>query len=87
MLNSRKDGIIPPQKVALYACEADGKGSYLLQVKDSPVWPNDRHDTFIDCILFELDDIETAFLKIVFSSDSKVYMDKIFTDVRFNLTK
>ena len=88
MLNSRKDGIIPPGKVALYACTtADGEGSYLLQVKDSPVWPNDRHDTFTDCILFELDDIETAFLKIVFSSDSKVYMDKIFTDVRFNLTK
>ena len=88
MLNSRKDGIVPPQKVALYACDtADGEGAYLLQVKESPVWPNDRHDTFTDCILFEVDEIQTAFLKIVFSSESKVYMDKVFTDIRYNLTK
>lgn len=83
MLNSRKDGIFPPRKICIYACDdREGNGACLLQIKDSPTWPNDRHDTFVDCILFEIDDVKTDFLKIVFSSDSKVYIDKDFTDVR-----
>ena len=87
MLNSAKDGIVPPQKIFLYACSHDGKDAYLIGVKDTPVWPNNRHDAFVDTVLFELDDIETAYLMIVFSADTKVYMDKVFTDVRYNITK
>ena len=37
--------------------------------------------------LFELDDIEEPFIKIVFTTDSKVYLDKIFDDVRYNIAK
>ena len=36
----------------------------------------------VDIVLFELDDIEDPFIKIVFSTDSKVCLDKIFNDVR-----
>ncbi len=79
MLNSAKDGIAPPQKVFLYACDsADGEGARLLGIKDTPVWPYNRHDTFVDTVLFELDDIEGDYLMIVFTSDSKVYLDRIF---------
>lgn len=79
MLNSAKDGIVPPQKIFLYACEHDGSDAYLLGVKDSPVWPNNRHDAFVDTVLFELDDIETSYVMVVFSADTKVYLDKVFT--------
>jgi len=79
MLNSAKDGIVPPQKVFLYACDsADGEGARLLGIKDTPVWPYNRHDTFVDTVLFELDDIEGDYLMIVFTSDSKVCLDRIF---------
>lgn len=83
MLNSSKDGIVPPKKVSLYACNTiNGDDAILLQEKDSPEWPENRHDTFVDCILFEIEDVENAWLKIVFTTDSKVYIDKIITEVR-----
>ena len=82
MLNSRKDGIVPPQKISLYAGNGPDGEFFLQQVKYVPVWPHTRHDTFVDIVLFELDDIEDPFIKIVFSTDSKVCLDKIFNDVR-----
>jgi hypothetical protein len=88
MLNSKKDGIVPPEKVSLYAGNGrEEKDFYLQQVKYTPAWPHTRHDTFVDIVLFELDDIEEPFLKIVFTTDSKVYIDKIFDDVRYNIAK
>ena len=79
MLNSRKDGIVPPKKLSLYAGGGrDEKDFHLQQVKYTPSWPHTRHDTFVDIVLFELDDIEEPFIKIVFTTDSKVYLDKIY---------
>ena len=63
------------------------KDFHLQQVKYTPSWPHTRHDTFVDIVLFELDDIEEPFIKIVFTTDSKVYLDKIFDDVRYNIAK
>ena len=75
MLNSHKDGIIPPEKVVLYAGK---EGDFRLQqVKYTPKWPHTRHDAFVDIVLFELDDIEAPFVKIVFTTDKKVYLDRI----------
>ena len=82
MLNSHKDGIVPPQKISLYTGNGPDGDFCLQQVKYTPVWPHTRHDTFVDIVLFELDDIEDPFIKIVFSTDSKVCLDKIFNDVR-----
>lgn len=78
MLNSRKDGIVPPQKLMLYGCNQDGDDAVLLQIKDSPVWSDTRHDTFTDCVLFEPGDVEYPCFKIVFSSESEVYLETIF---------
>ena len=88
MLNSKKDGIELPKTISLYAGNGRDEDDFdLLQVKYTPAWPHDRHDTFVDIVLFELDDIEDSFLKIVFTTDSKVYLDKIFDDVRYNIAK
>ena len=85
MLNSQKDGIVPPEKICLYA--GQGEDFRLQQVKYTPQWPHTGHDTFVDIVLFELEDIEDAFIKIVFTTDHKVYLDKVFTDVRYNIAK
>jgi hypothetical protein len=78
LLNSAKDGIAPPEKVFLYACDRpDGKDARLLGVKDTPYWPNNRHDAYIDTVLFEFDEIRTPYLMLVFTSGSKVYLDTI----------
>ena len=78
LLNSAKDGIVPPEKVFLYACDRpDGKDARLLGVKDTPYWPNNRHDAYIDTVLFEFDEIMTPYLMLVFTSGSKVYLDTI----------
>ena len=78
LLNSAKDGIVPPEKVFLYACDRpDGKDTRLLGVKDTPYWPNNRHDAYIDTVLFEFDEIMTPYLMLVFTSGSKVYLDTI----------
>ena len=83
MLNSQKDGIVPPRKLSIYSANGlEEKDFSLQQVKYTPVWPHTRHDTFVDIVLFEFDDIEVPYIKIVFTTDSKVYLDKIFSDVR-----
>ena len=83
MLNSQKDGIVPPEKISLYAGnDPDGKDFRLYQVKYTPAWPHTRHDAFVDMVLFELPDIEDSYIKIAFTTDKKVYLDKILTDVR-----
>ena len=78
LLNSAKDGIVPPQKIFLYACDSpSGEGARLIGVQDTPYWPNNRHDAYVDTVLFELDDMKTPYLMVVFTTDSKVYLDSV----------
>lgn len=74
MLNSHKDGIVPPSKLFLFSSQ-DGVQWSLLQIKDTPVFPNTNHDTFIDHVLFEIPDIETSQIKIAFSTELKAAFD------------
>jgi hypothetical protein len=64
--------------ISMYACDRpDGKDARLLGVKYTPYWPNNRHDAYIDTVLFEFDEIMTPYLMLVFTSGSKVYLDTI----------
>ena len=77
MLNSRKDGIVPPGKLYLFTSDDSEKWS-LLQIKDTPVWDNTNHDAFVDLVMF--DNFPSApgrYLKLSFVSDKDVYLDYI----------
>lgn len=76
MLNSRKDGIVPPSKIFLFASR-DGSEWSLLQIKDSPVFPNTNHDAFVDHLLFEFPDLECKYIKIAFSVEEKAAFDEV----------
>jgi len=76
MLNSHKDGIIPPEKIFLSASE-DGYNWSLVQIKDAPSFPNTNHDAFIDYVLFSELDIKASHIKIAFTVESKAAFDKV----------
>ena len=77
MLNSRKDGIVPPSKIFLFASQ-DGSQWSLLQIKDSPVFPNTGHDAFVDHVVFDGFDLSSAkSLKIAFTVDAKAAFDDV----------
>ena len=79
MLNSSKDGVLPPSKVYLWAEDGVDTGNYRLAgISDVPVWPDTRHDAFIDFAIFDnLDIKDTKYLKIEFTSETDVYIDEI----------
>ena len=75
VLNSSKDGIVPPAKFHLYTSR-DGRKWTLAQTKDTPVWDNVKHDTFVDLVIFDGIDARNHH-KLVFESDKKVYIEVI----------
>ncbi len=76
MLDSRKDGIIPPAKLFLFT-SGDGEEWSLAGIRDTPSCPNTNHDAFIDFVLFEDIDREARYLKVAFTVDSESYFDEI----------
>lgn len=79
MLNCHKDGIVPPSKLFLFSSN-DGKKWSLEQIKESPVCPNTNHDAFIDFVLFEGLDTQARHLKIAFTAEQKVFLDKVIVN-------
>lgn len=78
MLNSAKDGIVPPEKLYVYVSE-DGSQYTMARIQESPCFPNDRHDAYVDCVLTEgLDAFgELKKIKVVFRSQNTTYMDDV----------
>jgi hypothetical protein len=74
MLNSHKDGIVPPSKIFLFTSE-DGQKWSLAAVKDSPVSPNTNHDAFVDYVLFDGFDASAPYMKIAFTVEVKAAFD------------
>lgn len=52
MLMCSKDDIGTPDMLVL-SYSQDGKNYRLLQTRNFPVFPNTRHDAYVDCILFD----------------------------------
>lgn len=52
MLMCSKDDIETPGMLVL-SYSQDGKSYRLLQTRSCPVFPNTRHDAYVDCILFD----------------------------------
>ena len=80
MLICPKDDVMAPDMLALSAC-SDGEAYKLVQIKSCPVFPNTRHDAFVDCVLFE--DLkkclpeDTRFIRISYSSPHKTALDRL----------
>ncbi len=75
MLNSRKDGIAPPDKMFLFTSE-DGDSWSLARIKDTPVWKNTNHDAFVDYLQFAgLEEFVGAkYLKLAFNVEKESYL-------------
>ena len=80
ILVCHKDDIFAPEMLALSASR-DGEDYRLVQVKSCPVFPNTRHDAYVDHILFEgLDEIVpegAESIRISYISDSKTALDRL----------
>lgn len=83
MLVCHKDGIMAPDMLALSA-SADGKDYRLVNIKSCPVFPNTRHDAFVDCMLFDgLDRLvpaDTRFIRISYSSPHQTAIDRLIVN-------
>lgn len=80
MLNYNPGNIGLPIKVYLYASE-DNDSYRLLSIKDAPFFPNNRHDAWIDGILFEdINATNIRSLKVAFSAEMPVYIDELFVN-------
>ncbi len=75
MLNSHKDGIIPPSKLALFAKEQKDDWR-LVEIKNAPNYQNTKHDAFIDFVIFSGLNLKTTELKIAFTAENKTAFDQ-----------
>ena len=80
MLVCDKDDIKTPDMLTLSA-SADGREYRLVQMKSCPVFPNTRHDAFVDCVLFDglgsnLPE-GTRFIKVSYSSSHKTAVGRL----------
>lgn len=78
-LNYNREQIVGPRKVYVYT-STDGKVYDLASIKDSPYFPNNKHDAWVDGILFEKLNKTARYVKVAFDADGKVYMDEIFVN-------
>ena len=80
MLMCEKDGIRTPDMLVL-SYSTDGKEYRLAQTKSCPVFPNTRHDAYVDHVLFDgLEEIvpeKAGFIRISYTSESKTALDKV----------
>lgn len=79
MLNYAPEGIGMPLKVYLSTSE-DGKTYQLNAIKDAPYFPNNKHDAWIDGVLFDQLNGNARYLKVEFDALQQVYMDELFVN-------
>ena len=75
MLNCAKDKIVPPQKIFLFGSE-DGEKWNLLEIQDTPAFPNTLHDAFIDHVVFR-PSVTSRYLKLAFTNENDVMLEVI----------
>ena len=75
MLNCAKDKVVPPQKIFLFASEDTEKWN-LLEIKDTPAFPNTLHDAFIDHVIFT-PSAKSRYLKLAFTNENDVMLEVI----------
>lgn len=78
MLNCHKDGIIPPDKLFLYVSE-DGEEYRMIRAADTPSFANNRHDAFVDYVLFGDLGLQAGikYIKVAFHSQNTTFVDEV----------
>ena len=81
VLNCAKDGIVPPQKFALYGTDSNGH-ERLLKIVDTPYFPNTRHDAYVDCVLIERLSEYSDYknIKVAFYNENATYVDRMIVN-------
>lgn len=79
MLNYNLDGIGMPLKVYLFT-SSDGKEYKLASIKDAPHFPNNKHDAWIESLLFDRLDENVRYVKVAFEAPQQVYIDEFFVN-------
>lgn len=83
MLVCHKDGIYAPDMLSL-SYSTDGEKYTLARIQQCPVFPNTRHDAYVDCVLF--DDLagslpaEARYLRISYASVHKTAFDRLIVN-------
>ena len=77
MLSYNLENIGMPLKVYLFASE-DGSSYELLSIKDAPYFPNNKHDAWIEGLLFDEIDNSARYLKVAFDVPEQMYIDELF---------
>lgn len=76
-LNFNQDKIQAPHKVYIYTSE-DGAIYQLSAIKDVAIFPNNKHDAWIDGVFFENINKNVRYIKIAFDVFDNVFIDEIF---------
>lgn len=79
MLNYNLEEIGMPLKVYLFT-SLDGKEYNLASIKDAPHFPNNKHDAWIENILFDGLDENVRYVKVAFDAPQQVYIDEFFVN-------
>ena len=83
MLMCEKDGIRTPDMLVL-SYSIDGKEYRLAQTRTCPVFPNRRHDAYVDHILFDgLEEIvpkDAKLIRISYTSESRSALDRLIVN-------
>lgn len=77
LLDYNLEEIGMPTKVYLYT-SLNGEKYNLASIKDAPVFPNSKHDAWIESILFDRLDANIRYIKIAFEAPQQVYIDEFF---------
>lgn len=78
-LNYNQEKIGAPLKVYVYTSQ-DGQTYNLASIKDTPYFPNNKHDAWIDAVLIDNLKEKTRYVKVAFDALENVYMDEIFVN-------
>ena len=79
LLNYNPEEIGMPLKVYLFT-SPDGKEYELASIKDAPCFPNNKHDAWIENILFDRLDRDARYVKVAFEALQQVYIDELFVN-------
>lgn len=76
-LNYNQEEIGTPYKVYVFTSN-DGVKYQLASIKDAPYFPNNKHDAWIDGVLFDELNENARYIKVAFDAPQKVYVDELF---------
>ena len=76
-LNYNAGNVVAPMKTYLYLSN-DGTNYRLAGIKDAPYFPNNKHDAWIDAVLFKDLKEKARYVKVTFDTPQQTFVDELF---------